>query len=444
MIARPLGPIARWCALLVLLVAGPAERADAGHINEITIDGSINPASSDYIQNAIRQSESDGAEALLIALDTPGGLLSSTKDIIQAMLGAEVPVIVFVSPAGAWAASAGTFITLAAHVAAMAHGTSIGAASPISATGSGGTREENSERSDVAAEKAEKLTMAFMESIAKERNRNVEWALSAVREAEAIPQDEALKLGVIDIVASDRSDLLARLDGMAVRVAGKEVILDLADVEVRTIEMTGLTRLFNFLASPDVAILLVMAGMLGLYIEFQQPGMLLPGIAGALCLVLAAFAFQILPFSWIGLLIMLVGMALVVAEIFVTSFGVLFTLGIICFLLGGSMIFDMPEVSDLTVSFWSVLVPVVTGFALVTLLIVTIVARSVFRGQTAGVDELLGMVGESRSVLAPEGKVFIRGEYWKARSDQPIGEGERVEVTAVEGLCLRVRRAAPR
>jgi len=423
---------------LLALFAGSAW---AGHINVITIDGSINPASSDYLQGAIRQSESDGAEALLIELDTPGGLLSSTKDIIQAMLNAEVPVIVFVSPKGAWAASAGTFITLAGHIAAMAPGTSIGAASPISASGGGGTREEDDERSDVSMEKAEKMTMAFMESIANERNRNVEWALSAVREAEAIAQDEALELGVIDLVASDRADLLKQINGMEIEVGDEVAILDLDGVEVRAIEMTGMTKFFNFLASPDIAMLLVMAGMLGLYIEFQQPGMLVPGILGAFCLVLAGFAFQILPFSWIGLLVMLVGMALLVLEIFVTSFGVLFTLGIICVLVGGTMIFDMPEVSDLTVSFWSVLVPLVTGFAIVGAVVVLLVTRSLFRSQTAGVDELLGLIGETRTALTPEGKVFIRGEYWSATADQEIASGESVEVTAVEGMSLRVRRA---
>lgn len=418
-----------------------AGSAGAGHINVITIDGSINPASSDYLQGAIRQSESDGAEALLIELDTPGGLLSSTKDIIQAMLNAEVPVIVFVSPKGAWAASAGTFITLAGHIAAMAPGTSIGAASPISASGGGGTREEDDERSDVSMEKAEKMTMAFMESIANERKRNVEWALSAVREAEAIAQDEALKLGVIDLVAADRADLLKQVNGMEIEVGEKVAILEMDGVEVRAIEMTGMTKFFNFLASPDIAMLLVMAGMLGLYIEFQQPGMLVPGILGALCLVLAGFAFQILPFSWIGLLVMFVGMALLVLEIFVTSFGVLFTLGIICVLVGGTMVFDMPEVSDLNVSFWSVLVPLVTAFAIVGAVVVLLVTRSIFRSQTAGVDELLGLIGEARTALTPEGKVFIRGEYWSATADQEIASGETVEVTAVERMSLRVRRA---
>ena len=441
MMLRGLASLLRTVATSLGLLAVFSGSATAGHINVITIDGSINPASSDYLQGAIQQSESDGAEALLIELDTPGGLLTSTKDIIQAMLNAEVPVIVFVSPKGAWAASAGTFITLASHIAAMAPGTSIGAASPISASGGGGTRGENNERSDVSMEKAEKMTMAFMEAIATERNRNVEWALSAVREAEAIPQDEALKLGVIDLVAADRADLLEQVNGMEVEVGGERVVLDLGDVEVRIIEMTRMTKFFNFLASPDIAVLLVMAGMLGLYIEFQQPGMLIPGIFGAFCLVLAGFAFQILPFSWIGLLVMIVGMGLLVLEIFVTSFGALFTLGVICVLVGGTMIFDVPEMGDFTLPFWSFLVPVVAGFAIVAGTVVLIVTRSIFGAQTAGVDELLGLIGETRTPLTPGGKVFVRGEYWSATADQEIGSGEPVEVTAVEGMRLRVRRA---
>jgi membrane-bound serine protease (ClpP class) len=442
MIGRALARSLRIATISLLLLTPFAGSAAAGHINIITIDGSINPASSDYLQGAIKQSESDGAEALLIELDTPGGLLSSTKDIIQAMLNAEVPVIVFVSPKGAWAASAGTFITLAGHIAAMAPGTSIGAASPISASGGGGGREEDDERSDVSMEKAEKMTMAFMESIANERKRNVEWAISAVREAEAIAQDEALEIGVIDLVAADRADLLEQVHGMEVEVGGEVVVLDLEGVEERIIQMTGMTKFFNFLASPEIAMLLVMAGMLGLYIEFQQPGMLVPGILGAFCLVLAGFAFQILPFSWIGLLVMLVGMAFLVLEIFVTSFGVLFTLGVICLLVGGTMIFDMPEVSDLTLPFWDFLVPVVVGFAVVAGIVVLIVTRSIFVAQTAGVDELLGLIGEARTPLRPDGKVFIRGEFWSATADQEIASGEPVEVMAVEGMSLRVCRAA--
>jgi membrane-bound serine protease (ClpP class) len=425
--------------LLLLLPA----LATAAHVNAVIIDGSINPASSDHIQQAIALSEQEGALAVLIELDTPGGLLSSTKDIVQAMLNARVPVIVFVSPQGAWAASAGAFITLAGHVAAMAPGTSIGAASPVSVTGGGGERGEDDERQDVALEKAEKFTTAFIESIAKERKRNVEWAARAVREAEAIAQDEALEIGVIDLVARDREDLFAQLEGREVVVAGEPRVLRLADAEIRVIEMRPLTRLFNFLASPDVAVLLVMAGMLGLYIEFNQPGMLVPGIVGAVCLILAAIAFQILPFSWVALLVLMLGVGLMIAEIFVTSFGALFAAGLACLLLGGSMLFDMPDLSDLSVSFWSVLVPIVVAFGVVGGLVVFAVGQSFLRKQTAGVDELVGLVGKAIDDLTPDGKIFVRGEHWNATADETIESGQAVQITAVEGLRVRVRRPQP-
>ena len=376
-------------ALMAVAFAGPGA---AAHINVVTISGSINPASSDYLQKAIALSQSDGAEAILILLDTPGGLLSSTKDIIQAILNAEVPVVVYVSPRGAWAASAGTFITLAGHIAAMSPGTSIGAASPISVSGSGGERDEDNKRQDVAAEKAEKFTAAFIKSIAKERNRNVEWAMKSVREADAIAQDEALELGVIDLVATARADLLRQIDGWEVVIAGESRILATADIEIRVIEMEPLTRLFNFLASPDLAVLLVMAGLLGLYIEFNQPGLIIPGVVGGVCLILAAIAFQILPFSWVGLMLMFLGMGLLIAEVFVTSYGLLFSGGVICFLLGGSMLFDLPEVSDLNVSFWSVLVPVTVAFSLFAGVVVFAVGRSMGREQTVGVARTLAWI----------------------------------------------------
>ena len=425
-------------ALLALAAASPAA---AAHINVVTIAGSINPASSDYVQKAIAQSEAEDATAIVIDLDTPGGLLSSTKDIIQAILNARVPVVVYVSPQGAWAASAGTFITIAAHVAAMAPGTSIGAASPISVGGGGGERDEDDRRSDVAAEKAEKFTAAFIESIAKHRERNVEWAMKSVREAEAIAQDEALEIGVIDVVADNRADLLRQIDGWEVEVSGEPRTIVTAGAEIRTLEMDSMTRLFNFLASPDVAVLLVMAGLLGLYIEFNQPGMIVPGVLGAICLILAGIAFQILPFSWVGLLLMLLGMGLLVAEIFVTSFGLLFTAGLVCFIVGGSMLFDMPEVSDLTVSFWSVLVPITVAFGLFAGVVVIAVGRTFARAQTAGVSELIGLVGKVQTALAPEGRVYVRGEYWTASADEEIQAGEAVEIAAVEGMRLRVRRA---
>jgi membrane-bound serine protease (ClpP class) len=416
-----------------------ATAANAAHVNVVTIDGSINPASSDHLQRVIAQSETDGAVAVLVELDTPGGLLVATKDIVQSMLNAKVPVIVFVSPQGAWAASAGAFITMAGHVAAMAPGTSIGAASPISAGGQGGGRDEEGERQDVGAEKAEKFTTAFIESIAQQRNRNVEWAAKAVREAEAITQAEAVEIGVDDLVSDDVDALFEALEGWEVEIGGETRKLALAGVERRQMEMDTLTRLFNTLADPNVAFLLVMAGLLGLYLEFNQPGMILPGVAGLICLLLAAIAFQILPFSWVGLMMLLFGLGLIAAELFVPAYGLLMVAGLGLMLLGGSMVFNVPEMSDLSVSFWPVLVPVVSAFGVFAAIVVFLVGRSMMLRQTAGVDEMIGAIGRAVTDLRPEGKVSIRGEYWEAIAVGNVSSGERVEVLEVEGLRLRVR-----
>jgi membrane-bound serine protease (ClpP class) len=429
--------------VLSLGFACPAAAA-GGFVNVATIAGSINPASSDYLQHVIAKSADEGAAAVLIELDTPGGLLASTKDIIQAILNARVPVIVYVSPQGAWAGSAGTFITLAGHVAAMSPGTSIGAAHPVGIGGPpglpGAEKPEEKGR-DYAAEKAENFTAAFIESIARERKRNVEWAVKAVRESVAIPADEALRLHVIDLVAADRSELLAKLDGREVTVSGSPRKLALAGAELRSIDMGLVSRFFDVLANPDIAVLLILAGILGLYVELTTPGVILPGVAGGICLLLGFIALQILPFSWLGLLLLFGGIALVVAEIFVTSFGVLFGLGVACFLIGGSMLFDRPAESDLNVSFWTVLVPAVGAVSIFGAVVVYAVGRTLRRPSVAGVGEIVGQVGRAVTALGPEGTVFVRGEHWNARADAPVAAGERVEIVAVEGMRLRVRLA---
>jgi len=280
--------------------------------------------------------------------------------------------------------------------------------------------------------------------VAKERGRNVEWARQAVREAEAITADEALELGVIDYVARGREDLFRQLQGREVRVGDDFVSLDLEGLEVRPIEMTLLTRVVSFIAQPQVAALLVLAGMMGLYLEFQQPGMIFPGVAGAICLVLAGIAFQILPFSWVGLLLMVAGVGLMGAELFFPSYGLLLVAGAGSLLLGGTMLFDVPDIQGVEIPFWSLLVPVVVSFAGVAALIVYALGRSMGREQTAGVEELIGMQGRSATELSPSGKVFVRGEYWNADAAVEIARGEAVEVTAVDGMRLRVRRARAR
>ncbi len=422
------------CALLL------ATSTHAAHVNIVTIDGGINAAVADFIDESITKSEEDGAALLLIEMDTPGGVLQATQDIIQSMLNARVPTAVYVTPRGAWAGSAGVFITMAANVAAMSPGSSIGAAHPVF---SGGGEEGNKEGEgrNYMMEKVENMSIAYIESVARQRNRNVEWAAEAVRNSVAIGPEEAVELNVVDLVAKNRAELLAAIDGRVVDVDGEDWELSLAAAEVRMMEMSTLQAIFNFIGDPNIVAILIFAGLAGLYIEFQNPGLILPGVTGLVCLILAGFAMQVLPFNWVGVLLIFLGIGLLVAEIFVTSFGVLFTAGIVCFLVGGTMVFDVPEMSDLTIDFWEVLVPVVVGFGGFTGLVAYMVGRSLMRGQVAGVDEMIGLVGRTSTALDPKGKIFIRGEYWNVEADEPVDAGEPVEVVAVDGLRLRVRRA---
>ncbi|HIF97805.1 MAG TPA: nodulation protein NfeD [Myxococcales bacterium] len=437
-------PLAIGLVSAALLFCSGGVAAAAGHLNVITIEGSINPASADYLIEAIRSSEADGAAALLIELDTPGGLVSSSQDIIKAMLNSEVPTIVYVTPRGAWAASAGMFVTIAANLAAMTPGSSIGAAHPVSIGGGGGSPTggdgEGATR-DVSMEKAENLLASYVESIAKHRKRNVEWVVDAVRDSVAVDAEQALELGVIDFVVADRGELLALVEGRELEMPGGSVTLKLKGVPIEFIEMTLLQEIFNFLSDPNVAVILLLGGLMGLYVEFNNPGLILPGAAGAVCLVLTGIALQILPFDWVGLILIIAGLGLLVAEIFVTSFGLLFAAGIGCFLLGGTMVFEQPDLSDLSVSFWSVLVPAVLALGLFSGVVVLALGRSLLVKQQSGVDEMIGSVGKVTSALSPQGKVFIRGEYWTSEAPEFIDEGEAVEVTSVEGLSLRVKRS---
>ena len=441
-----LPPLAFWLALVLLtpLAAG------AKNVDVVTVSGGINPAVADYLMRAIDQSAKEGAQALVIELDTPGGLLSSTKDIVSAILNAELPVIVFVSPRGAWAASAGTFITLAAHVAAMAPGTSIGAAHPISfmpgRPSPPGPEEEEKEGEparqtrDIAGEKIEKFTAAFIESIAEARDRNVEWAVDAVRNSVAITQSEALEKNVVDLVADDLSHLLELIDGRKVKVGREEVTLTTEGVSVVKIPMSLVSRFFDVMADPQIALLLILAGLLGLYVEFTQPGMIFPGVAGVISLILAGLALQVIPFNWIGLILILAGLGLLVTEIFVTSFGVLFAGGIIALAAGAYMLFDVPEQSDLLVPFWTVIFPAVLGVATFAGIVIFGLSRSLFRPQFAGAESLIGKSGIVDHAIRKRGRVLVHGELWTAEADETISKGESVKIVEVRDLVVRVER----
>ena len=450
-----------WAAMLLVTVLAPAAQAAAPRVKLATVSGTINPASADYLVQAVAKSEAERADALLIEMDTEGGLVASTKEIIQAILNARIPVIVYVAPRGAWAASAGTYITVAGHVAAMAPSSSIGAAHPVGAGGGDqmpaapkppeeGEEDEETKPSapamrNLSMEKAENLLAAYAETIAKERNRNVEWVEKAVRDSVAVGAQEALELNVIDLVAENRDDLFEQLEGREVVVDGETVTLSLSGASVEPLEMSLIQKVFDFVAHPNVALVLLLLGGLGLYIEANNPGLLFPGLSGLVCLLLAGIGFNLMPFSWVGLVLILLGLALFVAELFFTSFGALFAAGALCILLGGTMVFDQPQQSDLTVSFWSVLLPTVLGMVLFGGLVVFTVGRSMLLKPASGVDEIIGQLGQSASVLDPRGKVFVRGEYWNVEAEgadaQPIAEGETVEVVAVDGLTLRVKRA---
>lgn len=445
--ARSLG-VMLISALSVWLVT--ASIAAAGDLFVVSIDGSINPASADYLIGAIELAEQENAAAVLIELDTPGGLVSATQDIIRSMLNSSVPTIVYVTPRGATATSAGTFITLAANVAAMMPGTSIGAAHPVSLFGGGSSPKGESDKSEggggrssqeAVEQKIENFLAAYVESIAKQRNRNVEWAGEAVRNSVAVTAEEALELNVIDLVASSRGDLLAAIEGRIVTLGDEDHTLAVVNARIVRIEMTLVQAIFNFLSDPNVATILFAIGAIGLYMEFQSPGLIVPGVTGVVAMILFGFALQILPFSWIGVLLILLGVGLLIAELFVASLGALFAAGVICFLIGGTMVFDRPELSDLTVSFWEVLAPIAAAISVLGAFIVYSLSRTFMSRQTAGVDEMMGLVGRCETAIDPTGKVFVRGEYWNSVADESIAAGDPVEVLGIQGLTLRVRRA---
>lgn len=399
-------------------------------VDLIMVDGGINPAVDDFIRESIGRARAAGARGLIIQLDTPGGLLTSTRSIVKDILGAPIPVMVYVAPSGAGAGSAGVFITMAAHVAAMAPGTNIGAAHPVA----GGGQEVKG----VMGEKIENFTASFSEAIAQKRGRNAEWAIQAVRRSVSITEKDALKKNVIDIVAKDIDDLLRQAEGRKVDVDGREHILSLDGVRVERFEMGLKQKVINTLSDPNIAYLLLMAGILGLYMEFSHPGVIFPGVAGGIALLLALTSFQILPINYAGLLLILLGIALLIGEAFLPSFGVLGIGGAISLALGSLLLFDT-ETSDLVVDRAIVFTAVATLSAFM-LIVGYLVLKSQKRRPTLGMEGLLGEVGEVKVELSPTGKVFVHGEYWNAEGDSEIAVGEKVLVVGFDGMCLKVKR----
>jgi membrane-bound serine protease (ClpP class) len=424
------GPV----ALLLLLWAAPARAAAPQPVALIEMDGAITPITVRLINGAIERATSERAQALIIELNTPGGLERSMRSIVQSILNSEIPVIVYVGPTGARAASAGVFITMAGHVAAMAPATNIGAAHPV-AVGGGMDKE--------MSKKVENDAAAFARTIATERGRNVEWAEKAVRASVAATEREAVKLKVVDLVATDVPDLLTKVDGRTVKTTKGMVTLRTKDAPVKRIEVRFRDRFLALITDPNVAYILMMMGMLGIFFELSNPGAILPGVIGGISLILAFFAFQSLPINWAGLLLILFGVGLMIVEIKVVSHGVLTIGGVVAMLLGSLMLYDAPE-TGIRVS-WVVIIPTVATTAGMVLFAVSAGIKALYRRPVTGATSMVGQLGVVKAALNPEGQVLVNGERWRAVSqDGPAAVGETVEVAEIEGLTLKVTKTARR
>jgi membrane-bound serine protease (ClpP class) len=406
--------------------------SSARQVDLISIDGSINPAVGSYVEDSINYAAANGAAALVIELDTPGGLLTSAEKIVKDILGAPLPVIVYVAPSGASAASAGTFITEAANIAAMAPGTTIGAAHPV--------EEGGGEVKGVMGEKLENFAASWARTIAEQRGRNQDWMEEAVRHSASIAESDALAKHVVDIVAPDLRSLLRQASGRTVKVRGRAMTLELADATVRRVSMSFGQRVLNTLSDPNIVYLLLMAGIVGLYFEFAHPGVVFPGVAGAICLLLALASFEVLPINLAGLLLIFLGIGLLVAEAFVTSYGVLGVGGVTSFVLGSLFLIDTSK-TNLEVN-RGMIAGAAVALSAVIIGLGYVVARERGRRAVTGPEGLIGEVGEVREAIGPgtPGKVFVHGEIWRASSLDPIAAGARAQITAIRGLELEVRR----
>jgi membrane-bound serine protease (ClpP class) len=422
---------------IVAVAAMAGAAADRAPIVETaTVDGIIHPVTSEYMRSAIARADAEGAALIVFTLHTPGGLLDSTRDINNAIISAKTPVAVFVGPSGNRAASAGFLITMAADVAAMAPGTHIGAAHPVSGDGQ--------KIDDVMAKKMTSDTAAYARTLATQRGRSVALVEQAVTESRSFTEQEAANAAppLIDVIASDVPDLLKKLDGKSVkRFNGATTTLKLSGADVRTIEMTFAQQVLSAIAHPQIAYLLLTLGTLGLTIELWSPGSVLPGVAGGICLLLAFFALQVLPVNYAGLLLMMLGFVLLVLEVKVTSHGVLAVGGIAALLFGSMMLIDSP-LPELQIGL-RLIVPMTASLAGILLFLVTIGLRAQARPVTTGESGMLLASGRALTAIEPggTGRVATHGEIWTATAEEPIREGETVVVTAIRGLTVTVRRA---
>ncbi len=433
--------------LAAAYAAAPQPEAAQPLVVELHVDGAISPASADYIVRGIEDANARHAEAVVLTMDTPGGLSSSMRDVIKAILASDAPVIGYVAPSGARAASAGTYIMYACHVAAMAPATNIGAATPVS-IGGGGTLpvpspgSTNGKPATQPTESTETLkvtndAVAYIRALAERRDRNADWAEKAVREAVSVSADEALKLHVVDLIAPSVTQLLIDVDGRKVETVAGTRVLHTRGGEIESITPGWRSRFLGVIANPSVAYILLLLGLGGLVMEGMHPGGILPGVVGAICLLLALYAFQLLPVNFAGLGLIILGVILIVSEAFVPAYGILGTGGVISFVIGSVILMHTG------VPGYGVALPVVVGVAIaaagILVGIVWMALRSHKSPVVSGREEMVGAIGEVVEDFEGRGTIHVHGERWQARSDVPLKRGQTVAVTAMHGLILTVK-----
>jgi membrane-bound serine protease (ClpP class) len=417
--------------IFLLTIGIPGHSEEKAPVFVAEVDGIINPATAKFITESIDQAVEQGGQCLIIQLDTPGGLMDSMRNIVKKMLASPIPIIVYVAPSGARAASAGVFITMSAHIAVMAPGTHIGAAHPVTLGAEG-------KESKTMSEKVVNDAVSYAKTIAKTRGKNVDWAEQAVRKSVSITEEEALKLHVIDLISPDVQDLLAKLDGRVVKFDGVTRTLLTKGVQPRSIKMSWRYKLLDTISNPSIAYILLMLGIYGIFFELSNPGAILPGVVGGIFLILAFYALQMLPVSFAGLALILFGIILFIAEIKVVSHGLLAIGGIISLFLGSLMLIESPT-EYMRISL-SVIIPAVLVSAAFFMFAITKAIKARLTKPTTGMEGLIGETGTVSTPIAPEGKVSIHGEFWNAISDQNIEKGEKVQVIAVTNLKLKVKK----
>ena len=392
----------------------------------IELEGPINPGTAMYVKRGLIEAKKREAELAVIRLDTPGGLGSSMRGIVRAILNSPIPVVVYVAPKGAGAASAGVLITVSAHIAAMAPGTNIGAAHPVMSGGK--------EIGKTMSEKIVNDMASYGRGIAKDKGRNGKWVEKAIRESVSITAQEALKENVIDLTANDVNELLKRIDGRKVNISGSEIILSTADIKKIYFRPGFRDRVLTTISDPNIAYILMMIGLAGIYFELSSPGAIVPGVAGAISLILAFYSFQTLPVNYAGLLLIALAIILFILEIKITSYGILSFGGLISLTIGSIMLFE-----DVGVSL-KLMMPAILLVGSFFIVVAGLAFRA-FRSKPKGGNEgLIGETGSVKEVIAPEGLVFVHGEYWKAEAAEKIVPGEKVEIIGLDGMILKVKK----